>query len=222
MLRLGSSRGAEGDTPRGPAPAMQERSFGRTAVPFSLPITLATFTGHSRNRPSEGGDSTNTAGEQGFVRLSGRKLPSVFQHGGDGFDAPGPSQYPHGPVPAHGNDPHSSVALSDTSFYRDSAGYYGGAGSSSPSPQPRGWNRDSGVPVTRPSPARTPVISEGAFEPPTPTPATMPMPMSPFADRWEADMPEAQMPPRRPDLGGRNQSSRDGVGSRGSKFVEDV
>jgi hypothetical protein len=186
LLRLGTgdslvagtnSTGGAGSTPSGSG-AMTERS-----LPFAIPAALANLTGHKRT--SHQHSVTSMAGsEVGFVRVSGRKLPSVFQHGGDGY-----------------GDPHDS--LGGSSFYRDSDGFYGGPGSpGSPiSPNFSRPARDSGVPVNRPSPARTPVISEGAFGPPSPVSDPIP-------------------PLRRPDGLGRSHPSRDG--SHGSRFQEEV
>jgi hypothetical protein len=185
-LRLNSGdshvAGAAGTDDSGDGPsqhgAMAERS--RRSIPFAIPATFASLTGYKRdsNQPSIGASST-AGSDVGFVRVAGRKLPSVFQHGGDGY-----------------GDPHQS--LSGSSFYRDSRGFYGGPGSPT---SPQGFGRDSGIPVTRPSPARTPVISEGAFGPPSPVSTPLD-------------------PPRRPDVLGRSHPSRDG--SHGSKFMEDV
>jgi len=157
---------------------MTERS-----LPFSIPAALANLTGHKRASQQPSVEASSTAGsERGFYRVSGRKLPSVFQHGGDGYG---------------GGYEAGHESLSGSSFYRDSRGFYGGPGSPT---SPRA-GRDSGIPITRPSPARTPVISEGAFGPPSPAP--------PPID-----------PPRRPDTLGRSHPSRDG--SHGSKFTEEV
>ncbi len=152
---------------------MAERS-----LPFAIPAAFASLTGYKRasEQPSIGASST-AGSEQGFYRISGRKLPSVFQYGGDGYGG-------------------GHESLSGSSFYRDSRGFYGGPGS----PTSPLAGRDSGVPVTRPSPARTPVISEGAFAPPVP--------------------PLMDPPPRRPDALGRSHPSHDG--SHGSRFTEEV
>jgi hypothetical protein len=170
-------RGA-GEPPSGP---MTERS-----LPFAIPSALASLTGYKRSshQPSIGASST-AGSERGFYRVSGRKITSVLESGGDGW----------------GNDlPEDLNSLGGSSFYRDSRGFHGGHGGP---PSPLGapaFQRDSGVPVSRPSPARTPVISQGPF-------ATLPFP------------PDIE-PPRRPDAVGRSHASHDG--SKGSRFTEEV
>lgn len=166
----------------------------RRSLAMAVPAALASL---SRNKRSSQNTATNTissaGSERGFYRVSGKKLPSVLQHGGDGYAEPNPntlsgsSFYPSGvpPIP-------NSNTLSGTSFYRDSQGFYGGQ----PSPPLEPTNRDSGVPVMRPSPARTPVTEHGPFaEPPVATPP-------------------------RPDLLGRSHPSQDG--SHPSRFTEEV
>lgn len=157
----------------------------RRSMAFAVPAALATLTGYNKrlSQKTTGTVSSTAGSERGFYRVSGRKLPSVLQSGGDGYG---------GPV-------HDST-LSGSSFYRDSTGYYGGPGSPPPSSSPVMPERDSGVPVMRPSPARTPVTEHGPFGPPAP-----PVPLT---------------PPIRPDLIGRSHPSQDG--SHASRFTEEV
>jgi hypothetical protein len=160
----------------------------RRSLAHGVPAALASLTGYKRSSQKTETDRTisSTAGsERGFYRVSGRKLPSVLQSGGDGYGG--------------GIDTNT---LSGSSFYRDSQGFYGGPGSpSSPSHPPAGISvqRDSGVPVMRPSPARTPVTEHSPF-------STFPAPLNP--------------PPRRPDGLGRSHPSQDG--SHASRFTEEV
>lgn len=126
---------------------MSERS-----LPFAIPAALATLTGQRRSSqtPSSGPDSP----ERGFQRISGRKLTSVLQTGGDGY-----------------SDPHDSLQ-SGTSFYRDSQGFHGGQGSSTRLQLGSPMRPDSGIPIMRTGPARTPVTEQGPFDTPrelTPT-----------------------------------------------------
>ncbi|KAK3065741.1 hypothetical protein LTR53_018086, partial [Teratosphaeriaceae sp. CCFEE 6253] len=67
---------------------------------------------------SEAAGSGSGSGERGFTRVSGRKLPSSFS---PGMSSPGlpPTMPLTGLGGGEGN-------LSTTSFYRDSAGFYGG------------------------------------------------------------------------------------------------
>ncbi|KAK4548566.1 hypothetical protein LTR36_009476 [Oleoguttula mirabilis] len=60
-------------------------------------------------------DQQSEPSERGFTRVSGRKLPSSFS---PGMSSPPPT------MPLSGPD----LNLSTTSFYRDSAGFYGGEG----------------------------------------------------------------------------------------------
>jgi len=84
--------------------------------------------------------SSSGGSEQGFYRVSGRKIQSVLESGGDGY----------------GNNGENTMSVDGASFYRDSQGFYGGlGGSSSAGPH------NSGIPNLRPSPARTPVIAQG-------------------------------------------------------------
>ncbi|PQE11978.1 adenovirus e3 region CR2 domain-containing protein [Rutstroemia sp. NJR-2017a BVV2] len=148
--------------------------------------------------PTSSGGGGNRGSERGFYRVSGKKLPSVLQHGGDGYgggvNEPNPntlsgsSFYPSGVPPM----PNPNT-LSGTSFYRDEHGFYGGQ-SSPPLDAPVA--RDSGIPMMRPSPARTPVTEQG-----------------PFVDI------HAPVPPR-PDVIGRSHPSQDG--SHTSRFTEEV
>lgn len=166
----------------------------RRSLAMAVPAALASL---SKNKRTSQNTATNTVSsacsERGFYRVSGKKLPSVLQHGGDGYGEPNPntmsgsSFYPSGVPPM----PNPNT-LSGTSFYRDSEGFYG----SQPSPPLDPPNRDSGVPVMRPSPARTPVTEHG-----------------PFVE------PHAPIPPR-PDVLGRSHPSQDG--SHASRFTEEV
>jgi len=182
-------RGTGANTTRdGPPSQPTSGMTERRSLAHGVPAALATLTGYKRSSQKTETDRTisSTAGsERGFYRVSGRKLPSVLQSGGDGYGG--------------GIDTNT---LSGSSFYRDSQGFYGGPGSpSSPSHHPAGISiqRDSGVPVMRPSPARTPVTEHSPF-------SAFPAPLNP--------------PPRRPDVLGRSHPSQDG--SHASRFTEEV
>lgn len=173
--------GGEGIPATREVPPQPRGMIQRMSIPFGIPETVAAFNAKINNRFSQRTQGTVSSGatEQGFVRVSGRKLPSVFQSGGDGY-----------------TDPFSdNNTLNESSFYRDSTGFFGGPGSPS-SPTFTTFNRDSGVPVMRPSPARTPVTEHA------PNFAVIPP------------------PPRRPDLVGRSHPSQDG--SHPSRFQEEV
>jgi hypothetical protein len=104
-------------------PGMAERAG---LMPFAG-VVPAIFRHQSRSQHS--GSET---GERGFQRVAGRKLPSAFSEG-----MTGPPHSPTSPPPSmplvdnEGPDRN----LSSHSFYRDSAGFYGGDGSvTSPNP----------------------------------------------------------------------------------------
>ncbi|KAN0103260.1 hypothetical protein V8E51_011573 [Hyaloscypha variabilis] len=191
MLLLGDGDAATGaetirDGPPSPLPGGMTQ---RRSLAFGVPAVLASMTGYKRASQKTETDRTisSTAGsERGFYRVSGRKLPSVLQSGGDGY----------------GGEINTNT-LSGSSFYRDSQGFYGGPGSpTSPShpPSTRPFQRDSGIPVMRPSPARTPVTEQSPF-------SAFPTPLDP--------------PPPRPDVLTRSQApSQDG--SQRSRFTEEV
>lgn len=104
-------------------------------MPFAGAVP-ALFRHQSRSQHS--GSET---GERGFQRVAGRKLPSAFSEGMTGPPHPPTSPPPTMPlVDADGPDRN----LSSHSFYRDSAGFYGGDGSvTSPNPF-----SDSNLPAT--------------------------------------------------------------------------
>ncbi|KAH6684317.1 hypothetical protein B0J14DRAFT_646225 [Halenospora varia] len=195
MLSLGSGNEGTGAESTRDAPPSQPSGgmTQRRSVAFAVPAALASLTGYANKRSSKNTERTisSTAGsERGFYRVSGRKLPSVLQSGGDGY----------------GGGITEANTMSGSSFYRDSNGFYGGTGTpNSPSGAHAGpsMERDSGVPVMRPSPARTPVTEHGPF-------GGFPMP------------PPTLTPPRRPgpDVLGRSHPSQDG--SHASKFTEEV
>lgn len=109
-------------------------------------------------------NSGSETGERGFQRVAGRKLPSAFSEGMTG--PPQPTMSPPPTMPLVGDDGHERN-LSSHSFYRDSAGFYGGDGSTATSPNPFS---DSNLPaaaagsaaahqmVMSPGPQRRPTI----------------------------------------------------------------
>jgi hypothetical protein len=126
-------------------------SVAERLLPFAVPASLAALTGHKRlhtppSAPSEPSDSP----ERSFYRVSGKKLTSVLESGGDGYSEP--------------QKRHESVQSmrSTSSYYRDSHGWYGDPANlprlqlGSPIPRP-----DDGFPIMRAGPARTPVTEEG-------------------------------------------------------------
>lgn len=149
LLLLGdgdSTVGDKGDSPgRGPRPGgggpVTERS-----IPFAVPAALASLTGNRRALEDAPRQSV-VAEEKGFHRVSGKKLISVLESGGDGY-----------------SDPHLSV-MSGTSDYRNSAAFLGG--SALPRLQLGSPMRpESGVMVMRSGPNRTPIQAKGHFSDP--------------------------------------------------------
>jgi hypothetical protein len=190
MLLLGDGdAGTAAETTRDGPPSQPPGGMTeRRSLALGVPAVLASMTGYKRSSQKTETDrtiSSTAESERGFYRVSGRKLPSVLQSGGDGYG---------GGIGLN--------TLSGSSFYRDSQGFYGGAGSPTSPSHPLGamsFNRDSGVPVMRPSPARTPVTEQSPF-------SDSPAPLDP--------------PPRRPDELGRSHPSQDG--SQRSRFTEEV
>jgi len=114
----------------GPDGTMADRG-----LPFAVPSALATLSSKRKSRaPSPGAGPA----ERSFYRVSGRKLPPVLMHGGDGF-----------------TDPRDSVASGQTTF-RDSQGFW------EPATTPRfavgsPMRPESGIMIMQPGPGRTPV-----------------------------------------------------------------
>jgi len=173
---------------------VERRSFANV-----VPAALANLTGMKRfSERTDAGTISSTAGsERGFYKVSGRKIESVLTSGGDGYGGPDSERGP----PVNPFDDRANNTLSASSWYSDAdGGIHGGPGTTSPLTRlamPPSHTRDSGVPVSRPSPARTPVIEHGPF-------TEFPL------DR----------PPTRPDGIGRSRPSQDG--SHTSKFQEVV
>lgn len=166
--RGASSRGLPGASvgPRTPTDGGAGGGMVEQANPFAVPAALATLTGKPRKPTSTASSPTTpTAGSGGgFVRLSGRKLPSVLQHGGDGF-----------------TDPRESVASGYTDYFRGSQEFVPAGSASRPPRLALGspMRPISGVPVMRSGPARTPVAEENPFADP-PSPPTLPLPRDPL------------------------------------------
>lgn len=176
--------------------------------------------GHSSQPTIATAPSDAQPAERGFQKLGGRKLTGVLA-GGDPYGGnygafePGPRRETAGTdgdsfVRPEGDD------LRDSSFYRDSRGFHGGPGAAgSPMQAGQSETRDftaqrprtaeDGLPVMRPSPARTPVQATASV---TSLPRTA-----------GSSMPAT---PRLPgqDGVGRSLSAHDG--SRGSRFTESV
>ncbi|AEO62776.1 uncharacterized protein THITE_2107356 [Thermothielavioides terrestris NRRL 8126] len=141
MLLGDSNSSARGGGVSSPDPAMPRSGTGMAerSGPFAIPSALAKLTGGRRAIDAPPGPPVQ---EKGFYRVSGRKLISVLESGGDGY-----------------TDPHDSVG-SATSYYRDSQSFVDG--SKRPPLQLGSPMRPvSGVPIFRDGPQRTPVHEEG-------------------------------------------------------------
>lgn len=156
----GTAAGGDGGSSAG-GPGMAERAG---LMPFAGAVP-ALFRHQNRSQNSE-----VETGERGFQRVGGRKLPSAFSEG-----MTGPPQQPMSPspmsppptMPLVSPDDHERN-LSSHSFYRDSAGFYGGDGTSSPNPSPNPFS-DTHVPATSASnePAEQLTMSPGPQRRPT-------------------------------------------------------
>lgn len=131
----GRGRGFSSPEPTSPSGG---RSMIQRAGAFSIPSALARLSGRRaiEEPPPQ---------EKGFYRVSGRKLISVLESGGDGY-----------------SDPHDSIGVS--SHYRDSHG--GGLlDNSNPFELGSPMRPDSGVPIFRNGAQRTPIHEQGPFLP---------------------------------------------------------
>ncbi len=225
----------------------------------NVPFAAAGFFKRIRPRSSATAATTETApSERGFQNFGGRKIESVLESGGDGFGNPGPSSSAApSPRPVRGfsGAPAAGLApsfrpaspqtpLSETSFYRDSQGFYGGApepeSSSNPSsmygrpdsPPPRSPDRPgpaiaSSSPLARVG-SQAQRHQEVAFMRPGParTPVTNQAGFSSLRPPTGRGTPTPRpLPPV-----GSSPTPRDGVGrshpsfdgSRGSRFTEEI
>ena len=138
----------DGDGPEsGLRGASSRGMIERRSLALAVPAALATLTGYKR--PSQKLEQTEAPAEQGFYRVSGRKIQSVLHTGGDGY---GDEDF------GGGNN-----AAGGSSFYKESGGAFGESGVPSPPPVGISIQRDVEIPILRPGPARTPVTEQGPF-----------------------------------------------------------
>jgi len=127
-LGAGGAGGAEGGAEN---PAFVSRSGPGMAERAGL-LPLA---GMFRNRHAP---EAAPAGERGFERVGGRKLPSAFSGGMSGPEGPSRRPIPMPAVFESGNpSSHGGRNMSNTSFYRDSHGMYGESGEQNPFGDPQ-------------------------------------------------------------------------------------
>ncbi|CAH0024302.1 unnamed protein product [Clonostachys rhizophaga] len=141
---LPSPRGVGGG---GDAPPMAQRSSS-----FGVAGAFASFTGRKSQPPPP-----EESGERGFYRVSGRKLPSVLQHGGDGYSDPR----------------RHSTGSGSTGWHRGSQAFE--PSTTSPLQLGSPMRPVSGVAIMRSGPARTPVTEQNPFADP-PSPTSFPLP----------------------------------------------
>ncbi|KAL8383097.1 hypothetical protein RB595_006720 [Gaeumannomyces hyphopodioides] len=211
--QAGHKRLGEGGTaPPGSSGGFSTRMSQR-ASPFSVPSALAALSGAGAGAkqitsPQSSGGGGETS-ERGFYRVSGRKLPSVLQHGGDGY-----------------TNPHVST-MSDESeiMYRDSQAFFTGA---PPTRLAVGspMRPESGIAVMNPGPARTPVAGQSPHLEASPTLSPPPAPATPsssLATPRDSLMPQPlrpAAPPPRVDAIGRSRPSLDRSQASASRFSE--
>ncbi|TKA24403.1 hypothetical protein B0A50_06723 [Salinomyces thailandicus] len=180
-------------------PGMAERA-GLRPIIGAVP---AMFRHQNRSRE----DSEPEPAERGFTRVSGRKLPSSFS---PGMSSPPPT------MPLTRTDRN----LSSTSFYRDSAGFYGGEGVPDSPVAVRGSADSPPEEMTlSPGPQRQPTVHAGG-------PYTMMAPTSgpaPTSPRYPGDV-SARSPPLTGTAAtfDRSETPASLDPNRGSRFTEEV
>lgn len=143
------------------------------------------------NRSSE---QPSEPSERGFTRVSGRKLPSAFSEGMSN----------HNPQAMPLNYTDHDRNLSSTSFYRDSAGFYGGDGEDDGPNTPMRRNAPGGENIMlSPGPRRTPTVKHGG----------------PYTMRPSTVSPSTPPPGTAATYG---RSDTPGSAERGSRFTEQV
>lgn len=112
----------------------------------AIPAALASLTGYKRaSQASIEGPETS---ERGFYRVSGRKLTSVLQSGGDGYGEPSRSDV-------------RDSTVSATSFYRPDSIAMLSDPKNSPLQLGSPMRPESGIMIMRSGPARTPTQEQG-------------------------------------------------------------
>lgn len=154
-----SAARARGFSSPGPASPGCSRGMTERSGPFAIPSALAKLSGKRAIDTPPAGTTTQ---EKGFYRVSGKKLVSVLESGGDGY-----------------SDPHDSIG-SAASYYRDSQAF---SDNSNMQPLQLGspMRPVSGVAVFRDGPQRTPVQEEPPLMPGqrrSAFPTTLPVPDS--------------------------------------------
>ncbi|WZH44525.1 uncharacterized protein QYS62_005549 [Fusarium acuminatum] len=114
------------------------------------------------------------AAERGFYRVSGKKLPSVLQVGGDGYSDPRDGPPLAGPPltgpPPSGRAVRESVMSGHSDYWRGSMAFDPADRDSHHLALGSPMRPISGVPVIRSGPARTPITESNPFTDPRPRP----------------------------------------------------
>ncbi|KAI6887460.1 hypothetical protein KC334_g15423, partial [Hortaea werneckii] len=200
----------EDPPPSGPSqPGMAERA-GLRPIIGAVPAMF-----RHQSRESESTATTEPA-ERGFTRVSGRKLPSSFS---PGMNSPPPTMPLTGP----------ERNLSSTSFYRDSAGFYGGEGipqSPATAAPPTGESPPEGLTLS-PGPQRRPTVHAGGpYKMSSPASAAATAAASPSSPQTPQHPPAAIA--RSPPLTGstatfdRSETPTSLDPTRSSRFTEEV
>ena len=139
-----------------PGPTSPSSGTGMTerAGAFAIPSALAKLSG---KRAIDAPPAEPATQEKGFYRVSGKKLVSVLESGGDGY-----------------TDPHDSVG-SRSYYYRDSQAF---SESSNPFQLGSPMRPVSGVPIYRDGAQRTPLHEHGPL-PPGHRPSVFPTTLQP-------------------------------------------
>jgi hypothetical protein len=185
---------------------MAERAGLRPLV-TSVP---AFFRHHDRTR-DQTAESDAPSSERGFMRVSGRKLPSAF--------SPGMSSSPPPSMPLTSRDRN----LSNTSFYRDSSGFYGGEGDLH-SGAGSGLSDEYEGMTLSPGPQRKPTVHTGGpfvMSPPGLTSPVSPssMPNTPILG---TPVMRSATPASPANTFGRSDTPSSMDGNRSSRFTEEV
>ncbi|KAK4457174.1 hypothetical protein QBC42DRAFT_291836 [Cladorrhinum samala] len=135
-------RGPTGGRGGGGGGLGEAASMAQRSAPFAVPAALAKLAG---KRAIDGPAAAAATEEKGFYRVSGRKLRSVLESGGDGFSDPDPDD-----------------SISGTSYYRDSQAFLDSS-NSPPLKLGSPMRPTSGVPIFHTGPQRTPVQENGPY-----------------------------------------------------------
>ncbi|KAH6623050.1 hypothetical protein F5144DRAFT_350903 [Chaetomium tenue] len=141
IMLLGDEDRGRGFSSPGPTSPSSGMGMAERTGAFAIPSALAKLSGKRAIDAPAAGPATQ---EKGFYRVSGKKLVSVLESGGDGY-----------------TDPHDSIG-SGSSYYRDSQAF---SESSNPFQLGSPMRPVSGVPIYRDGAQRTPLHEHGPLPP---------------------------------------------------------